>query len=123
MTLSFVQARHSAPSAPIYITVDPDSPAYIVYHDHSYFIRHESSNPSVDNPQRRQTSISVSNSQAPSQSKPSVAVLNQLFLEHQQKAKSSQSDTSTSTSTLDFAAILRALLVKQGHHVPSPAAS
>jgi hypothetical protein len=35
-----------------------------------------------------------------------------LLLEHQQKTKTSETD---STTPLDFTAILRALLVKQGH--------
>ncbi|UJR23552.1 hypothetical protein I4U23_026540 [Adineta vaga] len=122
------RARHSAPSMPIYITVDPDSPAYIVYHDHSYFIRHESTN---DNVQRRKSSIPTNtnnNSQLkPVQEKtssPSVAVLNQLLLEHQQKTKSSQPNTSTSSSnSIDLTAILRALLLKQGHHLPPPSST
>ncbi|CAF0948752.1 unnamed protein product [Adineta steineri] len=117
------RARHSTPSVPIYITVDPDSPASIVYHDHSYFIRHESINSSIDNAQRRKSSIPIiNNSQSQVQEKsslPSVQVLNQLLFEHQQKTKNSQTDSSTSTSPIDFTAILRALLVKQGHHLPS----
>jgi hypothetical protein len=103
---------------PIYITVDPDSPASIVYHDHSYFIRHES----TDNTQRRKSSIPINTTQSQVQEKaslPSVQVLNQLLFDHQQKTKNSQSDSSTSTNPIDFTAILRALLVKQGHHLPS----
>jgi hypothetical protein len=51
-----------------------------------------------------------------------VQVLNRLLLEHQQKTKTSPSDSSinpsvSSTNTIDFSAILRALLAKQGHHV------
>ncbi|CAF0791155.1 unnamed protein product [Adineta ricciae] len=120
------RARHSAPPVPIYITVDPNSPAYIVYHDHSYFIRHESTNSSNENSQRRKPTISITNNPSHStQEKPastSVAALNQLFLEHQQKSKTSQSETSTSSSsnTVDLTAILRALLIKQGHHLPPP---
>ena len=108
----FFQARHSAPPVPIYITVDPDSPAYVVYHDHSYFIRHESNNSTNENSHKRQ-------SQIPEKSTlPSVQVLNQLLLEHQQKTKNSQTN-SPNPSSIDFTAILRALLVKQGHHLPS----
>ncbi len=96
---------------PIYITVDPDSPAYVVYHDHSYFIRHETN----DNTQKRKSSIQ---SQLQDKSTlPSVQVLNQLLLEHQQKTKTSQ--TNSTPTPIDFTAILRALLVKQGHHLPS----
>ncbi|CAF0925324.1 unnamed protein product [Adineta steineri] len=118
------RARHSTPSVPVYITVDPDSPASIVYHDHSYFIRHESTNSSIDNAQRRKSSIPIINNSQSHQvqeksSLPSVQVLNQLLFEHQQKTKNSQTDSSTSTSPIDFTAILRALLVKQGHHLPS----
>ncbi len=105
---------------PIYITVDPDSPAYVVYHDHSYFIRHETNNnnSSIDTTQKRK---SVIQSQIQDKSTlPSVQVLNQLLLEHQQKTKNSQTDSTTSSPTpIDFTAILRALLVKQGHHLPS----
>ncbi len=98
--------------------MDPDSPAYIVYHDHSYFIRHETSNSSIDNTQKRKSSIQ---SQVEVKSSlPTVQVLNRLLLEHQQKTKNSQTDSTTSTTTpIDFTAILRALLVKQGHHLPS----
>ncbi|CAF0852742.1 unnamed protein product [Rotaria sp. Silwood1] len=112
------RARHSAPSVPIYITVDPDSPAYVVYHDHSYFIRHDS----IDDTQRRKTSIPTNNIQSSIQedsSLPSVQVLNQLLLEHPQKTKISQSDALTSTTPIDFTAILRALLAKQGHQLTS----
>ncbi len=101
---------------PIYITVDPDSPAYVVYHDHSYFIRHETNNnnSSIDTTQKRKSQIQDKSSL------PSVQVLNQLLLEHQQKTKNSQTNSNTSSSTpIDFTAILRALLVKQGHHLPS----
>ena len=106
-----LQARHSAPPVPIYITVDPDSPAYVVYHDHSYFIRHESNNSSNGNPPKSQSQIPEKSSL------PSVQVLNQLLLEHQQKTKNSQSNSPS--TPIDFTAILRALLVKQGHHLPS----
>lgn len=115
MQLFSFQARHSAPPVPIYITVDPDSPAYVVYHDHSYFIRHESNNSSVDNGQKRQSSAQSQMQEKPSL--PSVQVLNQLLLEHQQKNKNPQ--TNSTTTPIDFTAILRALLVKQGHHLPS----
>ena len=117
---------------PIYITVDPDSPASSVYHDHSYFIRHESTNTSIDNIQRRKSSMPINHTQSQVQqeksSLPSVEILNQLFLEHQKKAKTSQSSSSPASTPLDFTAILRALLVKQGQHLPShetssPAAS
>lgn len=107
----YFQARHSAPPAPIYITVDPDSPAYVVYHDHSYFIRHESNNSSNENSQKRQSHIPEKSSL------PSVQVLNQLLLKHQQTTKNSQSNSPN--TPIDFTAILRALLVKQGHHLPS----
>jgi len=51
-----------------------------------------------------------------------VQVLNRLLLEHQQKTKNSPSDSSinpstSSTNTIDFSAILRALLAKQNHHI------
>jgi hypothetical protein len=46
---------------------------------------------------------------------PTVQVLNKLFLDHQQKTKTSQTDSPT--TPIDFTAILRALLVKQGHHL------
>jgi hypothetical protein len=53
---------------------------------------------------------------------PSVQVLNRLLLEHQQKTKNSPSDSSINPSTsakntIDFSAILRALLAKQGQHI------
>jgi len=123
------RARHSAPphsSVPIYITLDPNSPAYIVYHDHSYFIRHETTNSSIDNTQKRKSQIQDKSTL------PTVQALNKLLLEHQQKTKNSQINSSTTTTTtttpLDFTAILRALLVKQGHHLtndntPSPPSS
>jgi hypothetical protein len=133
------KARHSTTAVPIYITIDPNSPASIVYHDHSYFIRHESTNSSLnsstDNIHRRKSSISntksIINNQPQTQqqqqqqtSLPSVQVLNRLLLEHQQKTKNSPSDSSinpstSSTNTIDFSAILRALLAKQGHHITS----
>ncbi|CAF5153795.1 unnamed protein product, partial [Rotaria magnacalcarata] len=103
---------------PIYITVDPNSPAYVVYHDHSYFIRNES----IDDIQRRKTSMSTNPIRPHIQEKtplPSVQVLNQLILEHPQKTKISPSDSTTSTAPIDFTAILRALLVKQGHQLTS----
>ncbi|CAF2415814.1 unnamed protein product [Rotaria sp. Silwood2] len=109
------RARHSVPPVPIYITVDANSPAYVVYHDHSYFIRHES----IDELQRRKTSIPTNNIQSNIEEKPSVQVLNQLLLERPQKTKIFQSDSSTSTTPIDFTAILRALLVKQGHQLTS----
>ncbi|CAF0754590.1 unnamed protein product [Rotaria sordida] len=112
------RARHSTSSVPIYITVDPNSPAYVVYHDHSYFVRLESINSSVDDVQRRKTSIPINNIQE-KPSLPSVQVLNQLLLERPQIAKISQSDSSTSTNPIDITAILRALLVKQGHQLTS----
>jgi hypothetical protein len=128
------RARHSTTSVPIYITIDPNSPASIVYHDHSYFIRHEpilsSLNTSTDNPHRRKSLISntkptITNPPPPLPSQtslPSVQVLNRLLLEHQQKMKNSSSDSSvnpstSSTNTIDFSAILRALLAKQSHHI------
>ena len=124
---SVKRARHSTASVPIYITIDPDSPAFIVYHDHSYFIRHESTTTSlassVDQPQRRKSSLPSAKpveKQPHAQScLPSVQVLNRLLLEHQQKKKNSPSDPSvppatSTTSNLDFSAILRALLAKQG---------
>ncbi|CAF2892560.1 unnamed protein product [Rotaria sp. Silwood2] len=132
------RARHSTTSVPIYITIDPNSPAFIVYHDHSYFIRHESNNSSADNVSRRKSSISnaksIINTQTPTEQQPqpqeqqqktclpSVQVLNRLLIEHQQKMKSSSSDSSinfstSSTNAIDFSAILRALLAKQGHHI------
>lgn len=101
------RARHSAPSGPIYITVDPGSPAYIVYHDHSYFIRHENNETSSKRKSTIQSQIEGK------QTLPTVQVINQFILEHQQKTKSSPAD-STNT-TVDITAILRALLVKQGH--------
>ncbi|CAF4465651.1 unnamed protein product [Rotaria socialis] len=112
------RARHSAPPVPIYIAVDPNSPAYIVYHDHSYFIRNES----IDDIQRRKTSMPTNPIRPHIQEKPplpSVQVLNQLILGHPQKTKISPSNSTTSTTPLDFTAILRALLVKQGHQLTS----
>ncbi|CAF3552866.1 unnamed protein product [Rotaria sordida] len=129
------RARHSTTSVPIYITIDPNSPEFIVYHDHSYFIRHESINSSTDNIPRRKSSISNTKSiiniqtstehhhhQQQQTCLPSVQVLNRLLLEHQQKMKNSSSDSSinpstSSTNTIDFSAILRALLAKQGHRI------
>lgn len=125
---SVKRARHSTAPVPIYITMDPDSPAFIVYHDHSYFIRHESTNnslnSSVDQTHRRKSSLPAAKTvekQPPTQScLPSVQVLNRLLLEHQQKKRNSPSDSTvqpgtSTTSNLDFSAILRALLAKQGH--------
>ena len=117
----FSKARHSALLSPIYITVDPNSPAYVVYHDHSYFIRYESINSSMDDIQQRKSSLTISNNQDKIREKPtlpSVQILNQLVLERQQKATNSLSDSSTAT-TLDFTTILRALLSKQGHQLVS----
>ncbi len=82
---------------PIYITVDPDSPAYIVYHDHSYFIRHETANSTIENSQKRKSAI-PSRVQDKS-TLPTVQALNQLLHEHQQKAKNSQTNSSTSTTS------------------------
>jgi hypothetical protein len=47
-----------------------------------------------------------------------------LLLEHQQKTKNSPSNSSinpstSTTTTIDFSAILRALLAKQGQHITS----
>lgn len=129
-------------SAPIYITIDPNSPAFIVYHDHSYFIRHEPTNSSSDNVNRRKSSTSNTkpvntiqhhlHQQQQSQTRPisqqgslpSVQVLNRLLLEHQQKLKNSSTDSTVnpsqpSTNTIDISAILRALLAKQNHHISS----
>ena len=113
--------------------MDPDSPAFIVYHDHSYFIRHESinapHNSSTDHVHQRKSSISDTKStvniqtqlqQKQQQTCPSsVQVLNRFLLEHQQKIKTSSSDPSStlSSNTIDFSAIFRALLAKQGHHM------
>jgi len=88
-------------------------------------------NTSTDNTHRRKSSISntksIINNQPQIQQQqqtnlPTVQVLNRLLLEHQQKTKNSPSDSSmnsstTSTNTIDFSAILRALLAKQGHHI------
>ncbi|CAF0743398.1 unnamed protein product [Adineta ricciae] len=124
------RARHSTPSVPIYITIDPNSPASIVYHDHSYFIRHESTDTN-----RRKTAIPISKPSLPTiqpqthpqpqTSLPTVQVLNRLLLERQQKLRNSTTDPSTSSSTtatttttaIEFSAILRALLGKQGQHI------
>jgi len=125
------RARHSTTSVPIYITIDPNSPASIVYHDHSYFIRHESTNSSLntstDNTNRRKSLISntkptLNNPSPQTTNLPSVQVLNRLLLEHQQKTKASSSDSSinpptSTTNTIDFSAILRALLAKQNHQI------
>ncbi|CAF0760190.1 unnamed protein product [Adineta steineri] len=130
------RARHSTTSVPIYITIDPNSPASIVYHDHSYFIRHESTNSSTDNIHKRKSSLSntkssINNNNNQSQNQPqpqqqtslpTVQVLNRLLLEHQQKTKNSSTNSSitpstSSTNSIDFSAILRALLAKQGQHI------
>ncbi|CAF4469601.1 unnamed protein product, partial [Adineta steineri] len=47
---------------------------------------------------------------------------NRLLLEHQQKTKNSSTNSSinpstSSTNSIDFSAILRALLAKQGQHI------
>ncbi|CAM4743737.1 unnamed protein product [Rotaria magnacalcarata] len=67
------RGRHSTTPVPIYITIDPSSPAFIVYHDHSYFIRHESTNSSLnsstDNIHRRKSSISNTKFTANSQTR------------------------------------------------------
>ena len=129
-------------NAPTYITVDANSPAFVVYHDHSYFIRHESTHPTTDTNHRRKAStptvtnnpttststVNHSQSQPPVNGKqlPSVQVLNQLLLQHQQqqqqKNPTSTSVSSSSASTMDLAAILRAFLHKQTHHLPTPLA-
>lgn len=108
---------------PIHITIDPNSPAYVVYHDHSYFIRHETISNSTDDVQRRKTSVPINNIKPIIQEKPSlpsVQVLNQFLLERPQITKTSQSDLSTSTTSIDLTTFLRALLVKQRHQLTSP---
>ena len=123
-------------TTPTYITVDPNSPAFLVYHDHSYFIRHESTHPPTETSHRRKASTSTvtnnstttpittvkhSHSQSSANgSLPSVQVLNQLLLQHQQRSQLSTSVTSSSPTPADLAAILRALLNKQAHHLPAP---
>ena len=126
------QARHSTAPVPIYITMDPNSPAFIVYHDHSYFIRHESTNNSLSTPtdttHRRKSAIvhpkpSPSTAsqlqqqqQKPTTTLPTVDTLNRLLLEHRSHLQSTLPSTS-STTGIDLAAILRALLAKQGHQL------
>jgi hypothetical protein len=91
---------------PIYITIDRKSPASSIYHDHSYFIRYEST---IDKTNRDKSTVLNNNTNNQSQlqpksSLPSVQVLNQLLLDHQQK--------SSSTIPIDFTDILHALLTK-----------
>jgi len=120
------RSRHTISNVPTYITIDPNSPASLVYHDHSYFIRHESNVNGHENGNRRKTSIcpttttTTTTTTTSSQNLPTVQVLNQLFLENQQKTRISQSVSTTSPSSLDLAAILRALLSKQKHDLSTP---
>jgi hypothetical protein len=115
---------------PILGSVRSDSAAYHVYHDHSYFIRHESTNASIDIVHRRkallvkQIDCSTDNGQTTTShdcqhnesstdaSLPTVQVLNQLFRQNQEKMSMSPSVCSSS-STIDFAALLRVLLSQQ----------
>lgn len=103
------------------MTIDPNSPAFIVYHDHSYFIRHESNTATFNDTHRRKTTTHVPliaqniqikpkpepNKSATNETSTTVEVLQNLLRENQQTNRNSGS----------FTTIIQVLLAKQKEHL------